>query len=522
MDEIDQSNPQYQALRRMIEQTDASVFLTGRAGTGKSTFLRHIIAGTSKECVVLAPTGVAAVNVGGQTLHSFFHLPLQPFVPDDTSFAPSRLRERLNLNGRNIKVFRKVELVVIDEISMVRADVLDLVDRILRTFGGDRRKPFGGKQLLLVGDVYQLEPVVTQEDKAILQRHYSNFFFFGADVFRDIAPVCIELQKVYRQTESRFVALLDKFRGGQPSQADIDAVNKRVCPCEEDDNASGPVPAITLAARRDAADRVNTMRLARLESEPVVGQGEVTGEFPQSSYPTSLSLTLKKGAQVMFLRNDPERRWVNGTIGTVEEADSHGVEVRLPDGNIHPVEPQTWENVCYEFDNSTNHVSVRVKGTFTQLPLRTAWAITIHKSQGLTFDRVRLDIGAGGAFAGGQTYVALSRCKTLGGISLERPLDLKDVYINPQIVAFSRTFNDEIAQRQALETAATERLLQLAASGFAAGRIAAAADALGEALERNPGLNTPALRRLIGRKLAKAMAASQEPTRKRGARSRKA
>ena len=499
--DIDTENPEFRRLWTLVEETDCSIFLTGKAGTGKSTFLRYIIDHTRKEHVVLAPTGIAAVNVGGQTLHSFFHLPLQPVLPDDPDFAPARLRDRLQLSGRTIKMFKEVELIVIDEISMVRADVIDLVDRILRTFGGDRRKPFGGKQLLLVGDVFQLEPVVTSEDKAILQREYRHQFFFNARVFSQFGLVSIELRKVYRQKEARFVDILDRFRLGVPDRSDIQAVNMRVTD-SEDETVRGDKIVMTLAGRRDTVKRINDYHLNRLEAEPVTYSGLVEGDFPISAYPTDLDLTLKKGAQVIFLRNDPERRFVNGTIGIVAETEADKLTVRLENGDDISVEPVIWENVAYEYDTSTKRVSGRIKGTFTQFPIKAAWALTIHKSQGLTFDNIIIDLGGGGAFAGGQVYVALSRCTSLEGISLRSGIEARDVFVSPEVLRFSRTFHDMRDQDEALRRARAETLLTEADQAFAAGDMRRAVELFNEAIACEPRLNTPLLRRVVAMRLS--------------------
>ncbi|MCM1065959.1 MAG: AAA family ATPase [Muribaculaceae bacterium] len=499
---IDLENPEFRRLLELVENTNSSVFLTGKAGTGKSTFLRYIIDHTDKNCAVLAPTGIAAVNVRGQTLHSFFHLPLQPVLPDDPDFAPAKLRDRLQLTGRSIKLFKEIELIVIDEISMVRADVIDLVDRILRTFGGDRRKPFGGKQLLLVGDVFQLEPVVTAEDKAILQRVYRYPFFFNARVFADFGLASIELRKVYRQKATDFVDILDRFRLGVPDHADIDAVNSRLREPDDTDAAAPAKIVMTLAARRDSVKRINDMHLERLDTPELCYRGEVSGDFPPTAYPTDLELRLKVGAQVIFLRNDPERRFVNGTLGIVSRTEPDKLIVELENGSEIDVEPVSWENVSYEYEAKTKRVSTRVKGTFTHFPIKAAWALTIHKSQGLTFDNVVIDLGRGGAFAGGQVYVALSRCTSLQGIGLLSRIDARDVFVNPEVLRFSRTFNDIRDQEEALRVARADTLMRDAERAYAAADMRTAVELFNEAILCNPRLNTPAFRRLVALRLA--------------------
>ena len=509
---IDLDNPEFLRLWDLIEFTDQSVFLTGKAGTGKSTFLRYIIDHTAKEYVILAPTGLAAVNVGGQTLHSFFHIPLQPILPDDPEFAPERLRNRLSYSPRLIKALKQIELIVIDEISMVRADVIDFIDKILRQFGGDKRRPFGGKQLLLVGDVFQLEPVVTADDRALLGKCYRNFFFFNASVFSSFGLVAIELLKVYRQKENSFVELLDRIRSGNPGDSDLEAINSRLLPVHATE-AGAPTPVadfgrmvMTLAARRESVKIINDFHLKSLDTPEITFTGEVSGEFPESAYPTDMQLTLKVGAQVIFLRNDIDRRWVNGTLGIVTAADpDEGITVRLESGAEYAVEKTQWENVSYEYDTKKKSVSANVKGTFTQYPLKAAWALTIHKSQGLTFDNLIIDLGFGGAFTGGQVYVALSRCTSLEGISLMSPVARRDVFISDEIIRFSRNFNDETAQRKAITEAKADELLEDAMRLLRRKDIVNAMKNAAKALELCPSRNTPLLQRYAAIRLTAAL-----------------
>ncbi|MDE6611267.1 MAG: AAA family ATPase [Muribaculaceae bacterium] len=509
--DIDFANPEFRRLVQMVEDTNQSIFLTGKAGTGKSTFLRYIIGHTAKKCAVLAPTGIAAVNVGGQTLHSFFHLPLQPVLPDDPDFHSSRPRDRLSLTGRSIKLFKEIELIVIDEISMVRADIIDLIDRILRTFGGDRRKPFGGKQLLLVGDVFKLEPVVTQEDKSILQKEYSYPFFFNARVFATFGLVSIELRKVYRQQQLDFVEILDRFRAGTPDRADMQAINNRLT---DPDSKPQARIVMTLASRRDIVKQINDAQLDRLRGRQTIYRGDVSGDFPSTAYPTDLELRLKKGAQVIFLRNDPERRFVNGTLGIVAGIKADALTVSLEDGTDINVEPATWENVSYQYEEKTKRVSTIVKGTFTQFPVKAAWALTIHKSQGLTFDRIVIDLGRSGAFAGGQVYVALSRCTSLEGIELRSPIDARDVFVHPEVLRFSRTFNDIRAQEEALRAARAETLLADAEAAYSRGDNRTAVELFNRAIISAPHLNTPAFRRLVAMKLSRPTLSRRKKPRK--------
>lgn len=498
---IDLDNPEFQALWSLIRETRQSVFLTGKAGTGKSTFLRYIISHTSKQLAVLAPTGLAAVNVRGQTIHSFFHLPLQPVLPDDPNFAPGALGKRLNISRKMIEVLRNLELIIIDEISMVRADVIDLIDKILRTFGGDRRKPFGGKQLLLVGDVFQLEPVVTQTDREILRHHYPHCFFFNADVFRDFGLTSIELRKVYRQKEGEFISILDRCRAGVPTSTDIAAINSRYGIFAEPETEE---MCMTLTGTRSLADAINARHLEQLTTPETVFEGFINGDFPAQFFPTDLELHLKVGAQVILLRNDPMGRWVNGSLGIVTSTVDGKLTVRLENGQEHIIEPVLWENVEFGYEKKSKRVKANVKGSFTQLPVRAAWAITIHKSQGQTFERIVIDLGQSGAFSGGQVYVALSRCTSLEGIRLLRPVDIRDVYVNYEVERFARSFNDRHAQEEALQREKSDRLLAEALEAFENSRMCEAVEAFNSALTLNPRINTPALRRLIARKLQTA------------------
>ena len=312
---IDLDNPEFQDAWSVIRKTHRSVFLTGKAGTGKSTFLKYICANTTKNHIVLAPTGIAAVNVGGQTMHSFFKIPFKPMVPDDPDYAnPTRMRKMLRYTKEKVKLIRELELIIIDEISMVRADIIDFVDRVLRVYSGNMREPFGGKQLLLVGDIFQLEPVVTHDTRDILRRYYKNFFFFNARAFAQINLVAIELRKIYRQSDNDFIALLDRIRINRASSTDIARLNQR---CNPDYHEVNDDFVITLATRRDTVDSINDEHMKALKTPEYVYEGAIEGDFPENSLPTAYNLALKEGAQVIFIRNDKEGRWCNGTIARI-------------------------------------------------------------------------------------------------------------------------------------------------------------------------------------------------------------
>lgn len=497
---IDLDNPDFQNVWKLVKYTRQSIFMTGKAGAGKSTFLRYITANTKKKHVVLAPTGIAAVNVGGVTLHSFFKIPFKPLTPDDPDFAINRIRRRIKYTKSHIKLIKELELIIIDEVSMVRADIIDFIDKILRVFSGNMREPFGGKQLLLVGDVFQLEPVVTADMRDVLKKYYSNFFFFSARAFADLEIIPIELRKIYRQQDTDFIAMLDRFRSGTPTGVDVQLLNQRVAPdyLPSDENF-----VMTLATRRDMVDHINQLHLDRLTTPEISYNGNIVDDFPESSLPAPLELTLKVGAQVVFVRNDRDKRWVNGTIGKIYEASSNNLVVELENGNRHVVEREVWENIRYEYDEETKTINEIVIGSFIQYPLRLAWALTIHKSQGLTFKNVIIDVGRG-AFSGGQTYVALSRCTSLSGIILRSQVSMRDVFVNPAIISFSRMFNDATRVNTALESAEADDAYCKAMRAFDDGNYRGAVDEFAKAVSLRNELNRVEVRRLIALKLSEA------------------
>lgn len=497
---LDTDNKEFQDAMRLITHTRQSVFLTGKAGTGKSTFLKYICKHTKKKHVVLAPTGIAAINAEGVTLHSFFKLPFRPMMPDDPDLSTKggRIFEFFKYRKKHRKLLEEVELIIIDEISMVRADTIDTIDRILRVFSGNTRLPFGGKQLLFVGDIFQLEPVVPGDQKEILSLFYASPFFFSARVFGEINLVPIELQKVYRQTDQTFIQILDHIRNNAIRKEELEIINARHFPGFDPRNED---MYITLATRRDQVDYINEKKLAELPGKEFVSKGIIEGDFPESSLPTQLDLSIKEHAQVIFIDNDPERRWVNGTIGMISGIDENeNIYVLLENGVEHLVEMTSWRNYKYKYNEKEKRIEEEIVGTFVQLPIRLAWAITIHKSQGLTFNRVVVDL-TGGAFAGGQTYVALSRCTSLEGLVLKGKISPHDIFVRKEIVSFSQKFNNPDLIAGTLKESEAEINYARAVECFNKGEFGDAVEAFSAAVTQKNLLTNPSIQRLLRLKL---------------------
>ncbi|TXB66201.1 AAA family ATPase [Vicingus serpentipes] len=440
--ELDLDNIEFQTALDLIQETNQSFFLTGKAGTGKSTFLKHIVETTSKNYVVVAPTGIAAVNVGGVTIHSFFQFPLRPLLPEDEDIKV------FWKNSEKRKIISAMDTLIIDEVSMVRADLIDGIDYSLRRNGGNPNLPFGGKQVVFVGDIFQLEPVTIRKsgEQKIINEIYGSAYFYNAKVFEKINLFTVELQKVYRQTDLVFISLLDKVRVKETLQTDIDRLNSRVF---SESELKKKEFAITLTTKNDLADRVNSIKLSELKTNPFQYTAEVSGEFEESKYPTEPEMILKEGSQVIFIKNDTDKRWVNGTIGQVNELTDTTIKVKLKDGSVHSVDKRVWENIKYQYNKEKKKIEQEIVGTFKQYPLKLAWAITIHKSQGLTFDRVVIDFGDG-TFASGQAYVALSRATTFEGLFLKQKMHTMDIYIDEEIKDFAKSFNDKSLINQKL------------------------------------------------------------------------
>ena len=413
-----------------VENTGRSIFLTGKAGTGKTTFLKTVVERSRKRSIVVAPTGVAAINAGGVTIHSFFQLPFSPFVPG------AKVKSKFDFSSEKRKIIASIDLLIIDEISMVRADLLDAIDGVLRRFR-DHNQPFGGVQLLMIGDLAQLTPVVTPEDERMLKPYYDTPYFFGSKTLQQVDYVTIQLERVYRQQDASFISILNEVRGGHPSAEALAKLNSRVAKDSHFSSTDAQL-SVRLTTHNSQANFYNESELQKLPGCSYTYHAEIEGTFPDYAYPTAETLVLKEGAQVMFVKNDPSSAhlYYNGRIGRVTEASENRLTVCCEgDAEEIEVEPLEWENSRYTLNEKTREIETEVLGTFRQLPLRLAWAITIHKSQGLTFDHAIID--ANQSFAPGQVYVALSRCRTLEGMVLAKPLEahaiINDVRVDSYI-----------------------------------------------------------------------------------------
>lgn len=430
-------NEQFARALKLMEDGKTHVFVTGKAGTGKSTLLEYFRATSDKKVVVLAPTGVAAVNVGGQTIHSFFR-----FKPDIT-VEKARKTAASARRHKGGELYRKLDTIIIDEVSMVRADLMDSIDQFLRAARGKKALPFGGVKMVFIGDLYQLPPVVTSNERAIFAGHYQSPYFFDSRVFDELELELIELEKIYRQKDEHFIKLLNSIRNNSIDEKGIAILNSRYKPDYEPKDGF----YIYLTTINSKASEINNHKLAELPGKARAFRGVTEGDFAENSFPTDLELNLKKGAQIMLLNNDSLGRWVNGTVGKVVNVGGETIEVELADGSVEEVEPYTWELFHYEINSSTHAINTSVVGTFTQLPVRLAWAITIHKSQGKTFDRVIIDFERG-TFATGQAYVALSRCRNLEGIVLKYKFKKGHILVDWRIVKFITQFQYRASDRK--------------------------------------------------------------------------
>lgn len=430
-----EKNPELELAWQFIENTGTHLFLTGKAGTGKTTFLHKLKAESPKRMVVLAPTGIAAMNAGGITLHSFFQLPFAPYIPDSSFSAGDDVAYRYRFSKEKVNIMRSIDLLVIDEVSMVRADVLDAVDAVLRRYRNSQ-KSFGGVQLLMIGDLQQLAPVVRDEEWKMLSRYYDTPYFFSSKALCETEYFTVELTTVYRQRDERFLQMLNGIRENRCDASVLAALNQRCIPGFNPPREEGYIRLVT---HNNQAQRINDHELERLPGRAFAFPATVEGKFPEYLYPTEKVLELKQGAQVMFVKNDMsgEHRYVNGTIGEVTFVSPSAIEVRcLQTGVKLTLQPEVWTNARYALNEETKEITEEIEGTFRQYPLKLAWAITIHKSQGLTFDKAIIDVGA--SFAHGQTYVALSRCRTLEGLVLSTPISAKAIINDETVASFTR------------------------------------------------------------------------------------
>jgi ATP-dependent exoDNAse (exonuclease V) alpha subunit len=454
--QIDASNSVFQKAVAFVTNTEENLFLTGKAGTGKTTFLKYIRYNCGKECAVVAPTGVAAINAGGETIHSFLQLPLGPFVPGngggfgrmaDGAQDKHSLLANLRLRETKLKLLRRLELLIIDEVSMVRADVMDAIDLVLRHVRNNYAAPFGGVQMVFIGDAFQLPPVVKEEDWQILGQFYQGAYFFHSQVLRQYPPVYIELKKIYRQKEQSFIDILNRVRNGDVTQSDIAALNERYSEAPPSEDGF-----IVLCTHNHIADEINHRELNAIDSFKHTFEGKITGDINPKNLPAEQMLELKKGAQVMFIKNDLQtpRRYYNGRIGTVSGINADGIWVSFSDGGDKvQVAQETWKTVRYSLDTQAGKIVEDELGSFTQFPLRLAWAVTVHKSQGLTLQKAVLDINR--SFAPGQVYVALSRCTTMNGIVLRGKLHIDNVKVDARVIEFSANESEEDELEQILK-----------------------------------------------------------------------
>jgi len=447
----DSSNTLFSLAADFIHHTSRSVFLTGKAGTGKTTFLKYIAENTDKNFVVTAPTGVAAINARGMTLHSLFQLPFGIYLPGFHAHSSSiqitnrnTLFKNLQLSKNKRDLLQELELLIIDEVSMVRCDMLDAVDAILRVVR-KKQQPFGGVQVLFIGDLYQLSPVAKPEEWNIIKEHYESPFFFHAKVMQEAAPLCIQLDKIYRQNEQTFIDLLNNIRNNEATTEDLELLNARLLDIKSLEGA------VTLTTHNHKADAINSQELTKLSGPAFKFEAVIEEDFPDRNYPTDAILILKKGARIMFIKNDTsdEKRYYNGKMATITHVDEDAVEVEFDEGDTFDLRPETWRNIRYQYNSVKDEIEEEELGSFSQFPIRLAWAITIHKSQGLTFQKAIVD--AGSSFAPGQVYVALSRCTSLQGIVLQSPITYKQINTDPQVVEYSRHLQNELVLSDLLQ-----------------------------------------------------------------------
>lgn len=505
---IDQDNPVFfQAADLILNHSKRDfdiMYLTGKAGTGKTVFLKYIVSQLQEKgnVVVLAPTGVAAINAHGQTIHSFFKFALTPYPPDDTRLSKEQIYDHLHLTSDKIKIISKMDLLIIDEISMVRCDLLDAIDRVMRIYRHSN-KPFGGVKVLMIGDVFQLAPVVPPNVQVILSPFYDTqrFYFFNAQVYQSARCVYFELEKVYRQSEQNFMNLLDKIRIGKAEPSDLGLINKRVESPIENNHY------IFLTTTNDTANHYNEVEYNKIDAEPTIFRATIDGRFDKKTVNVDDVIELKVGARVMTVRNRYDNTtgkfiYFNGSIGTITEIDHNAgwVKVRLSENKEEViVTREVWENIEYSWNNITQQCETNVIGSFCQIPLKLAWAITVHKSQGLTFDRVKADLPH--TFACGQVYVALSRCRTLGGLYLTHPIGVGNILVDDEALNFAMTKTSKNEIERILNNIKADKLYEESRKALEAGDEIATIDKLREAMSIRNDLNNEVFQRYLRLKI---------------------
>ncbi len=499
--ELDKDNVEFDKAADFVHHTDKFIYLTGRAGTGKTTFLKYIKDTTDKNVVVLAPTGVAAINAGGVTIHSFFQIPLGPFVPDDarlrTSTAGGENQETIyttfKYKEEKRKIIENLELLIIDEVSMVRADTLDVIDKILRVFRRKQYLAFGGVQVILIGDTFQLPPVTVAEQRTILSRFYNTPYFFSSKVVEQNTPIYIELKKIYRQSEMEFIDLLNRVRVNKVTYSDLQMLNSKYKPTFSGDGRD----YIILATHNQSVNETNLRKLNELKTELFTYKANVTGVFPDKLKPTDHYLKLKVGAQIMFIKNDAGslKRYYNGKIGKITELDESSITVVFDDDSEVEVERAQWRNVKYTYNKEKGKIEEELLGTFEQFPIRLAWAITVHKSQGMTFEKVIADLGH--AFAPGQVYVALSRCTSFSGLVLKTRLTSSAIKTDPRVIKFAQKETPGMLITEQLKTGRADYYYRKAREDFRNGNIKSAFDFFKRALMFRNDIDTDEFKKFI-------------------------
>ena len=499
--ELDKDNVEFNNAAEFVRHTDKLVYLTGKAGTGKTTFLKYIKDTTNKNTVVLAPTGVAAINAGGVTIHSFFQIPFGPFVPDDsrlrTTATGTENRETIYTTFRyredKREIVENLELLIIDEISMVRADMLDVIDRILKVFRKKPYLPFGGVQVILIGDTFQLPPIADNEQWSILSQFYKTPFFFSSKIIEQNTPLYIELKKIYRQNEQEFIDLLNRIRVSQVTANDYSVLNAKYNPTFSGNGSD----YIILATHNNIVNETNLTKLNQLTTELFTYDANVTGTFPDKHKPTDHFLKLKVGAQIMFIKNDTGKykRYYNGKIGKIKELEEASISVVFDDGSEVEVERAVWNNIEYSYNREQKKIVEEIVGTFEQFPIRLAWAITVHKSQGLTFEKVIADLGR--AFAPGQVYVALSRCTSFSGLMLKTQLNSYAIKTDPRVIEFAQNETPGTLITEQLNTGKADFYYKKAREDFQNGKIKSAFDLFKRALKFRNDIDTDIFKKFI-------------------------